>query len=769
MPSKGNFKMHSAEASSIVNADTFAQHFFPIIQANTDHKDSSVASIWFDNLVFSITIIPRHQLQERVLPMLIDKAKLSQSVASRLSSCLLSGSLARRFDSEWINKNIIPIVKSLCQDVDYEVRGRMCANLPPIIQSLNTADIKRFILPELIELLNDEESSVRIASLACIAEAVDPQDAATKEKIYPTIKHLCELAVDKQDNSLTVISRCYGKLCIGLDANLTKDEKEWLKSFYAKMSTLGLGPSDKVKTPVSNSLLNSNTLKQTSHGVSQDCRINCAYNFPALTVFVNAAAFQSNLAKILKQFCSDPCSTVRKTIACSFHEVAKILEDEASSLYYNLVELLQDQDTEVLRCLIPYLDQSIRSVVKNSTDKNITNLLLALSICERTVIASCKWRLHCELLTSYQCLSKIATSEQIFSQFVPHLFKLLSFASREKVRKEQSNDEIKEPIKNQYVIPVKLAAARTLCVFLRYNTKADQKKEICQRLVDDYGKSDSYLNRSLFVDISKIVLEVFSQKYFKDNFIDVIFQLMSDPVANVKLKICPMLASLKSIMKIPTDHVLMKQLEACVLKMLSSERDKDVSESLRKSSSLSHVKQNVKDKEKEDEERRILLQEKEEEAKVKLATKPKKTNSSKKHNNEKISLKKENNTTKRPSIGVASSISSRPTTLGVSSSSQSSINHNHKSTQAVKLPPAQKDSVTAQSRSKFQVTNVQSEIRKQRSNSTPPLNSPGSSTSSTGTKYPGSRNSVSKSKSSTQSLKSTTSTMKKSNSTTAKR
>ena len=33
-------------------------------------------------------------------------------------------------------KHVIPIVKSLCQDVDYEVRGRMCANLPPIIKSL---------------------------------------------------------------------------------------------------------------------------------------------------------------------------------------------------------------------------------------------------------------------------------------------------------------------------------------------------------------------------------------------------------------------------------------------------------------------------------------------------------------------------------------------------------------------------------------------------------------------------------------------------------
>ena len=32
-------------------------------------------------------------------------------------------------------------------------------------------------MPELIELLNDEESSVRLASLACIVEALDPEDA----------------------------------------------------------------------------------------------------------------------------------------------------------------------------------------------------------------------------------------------------------------------------------------------------------------------------------------------------------------------------------------------------------------------------------------------------------------------------------------------------------------------------------------------------------------------------------------------------------------
>ena len=35
-----------------------------------------------------------------------------------------------------IKKDILPVVQSLCQDVDYEVRGCMCRQLDPVARGL---------------------------------------------------------------------------------------------------------------------------------------------------------------------------------------------------------------------------------------------------------------------------------------------------------------------------------------------------------------------------------------------------------------------------------------------------------------------------------------------------------------------------------------------------------------------------------------------------------------------------------------------------------
>ena len=36
---------------------------------------------------------------------------------------------------------------------------------------------------------------------------------------------------------------------------------------------------------------------------------------------------------------------------------------------------------------------------------------------------------------------------------------------------------------SQRVLPVQQAAARTLCVFMRYNRKLEQRQEICSKLI----------------------------------------------------------------------------------------------------------------------------------------------------------------------------------------------------------------------------------------------------------------------------------------------
>lgn len=176
------------------------------------------------------------------------------------------------------------------------------------------------------------------------------------------------------------------------------------------------------------------------------------------------------------------------------------------------------------------------------------------------------------------------------------------------------------------VLPVKLAAARTLCVFIRYNRRSDQRQELCCRLIQECGRGKSYRSRQLFIDICKFIMELFSRNFFKENFFEFLLELASDPVINVRLKFCSVLPSLKSVLSLPSNRQLLQQLEMCVRKLLSSEQEPDVSAAIREAvmkldkieimmetmSRRTMFENDLMDQKKEEEERMLIAMEEKE-------------------------------------------------------------------------------------------------------------------------------------------------------------
>ena len=109
----------------------------------------------------------------------------------------------------------------------------------------------------------------------------------------------------------------------------------------------------------------------------------------------------------------------------------------------------------------------------------------------------------------------------------------------------------------QYVLPVKLAAARTLCLFIRHIRKADQRQELCTRIIEgntrptivcsqinsnlifiipywpisythmltECARSPSCRHRLLFIEICHYLLDIFSRSFFKENFFEAVIKL----------------------------------------------------------------------------------------------------------------------------------------------------------------------------------------------------------------------------------------------------
>lgn len=82
----------------------------------------------------------------------------------------------------------------------------------------------------------------------------------------------------------------------------------------------------------------------------------------------------------------------------------------------------------------------------------------------------------------------------------------------------------------------------------------------------------------MFVDICRIVIELYSKKFFKETFYEYLLELHTDSVPNIRLNLCSILPDLKRLLILPTDRGLLQQLDACVRKLLVAEKDKDVTD-----------------------------------------------------------------------------------------------------------------------------------------------------------------------------------------------
>ncbi|XP_042670859.1 serine/threonine-protein phosphatase 4 regulatory subunit 4 isoform X2 [Centrocercus urophasianus] len=540
-----------------VSIHTYSHSFLHIILQNLEHRDAGVSNAWLETLLAVIEALPKETIRHEILNPLVSKAQISQTLQSRLVSCKIMGKLTNKFEAHIVKREILPLVKSLCQDVEYEVRTCMCRQLEHIAQGIGTELTKTVVLPELVELARDEGSSVRLAAFETLVNLLDMFDSDDRRQtVLPLVKSFCEKSFKADESILVSLSFHLGKLCNGLYGIFTPEQHLRFLEFYKKLCTLGL----QQENGHNDNQLQLQTLEQEKKYIS--VRKNCAYNFPAMIVFVDPKNFHLELYSIFFCLCHDPEVPVRYTMAISFYEVAKLLNSGVYTIQKELVTLLQDESLEVLDALVGHLPEILELMINGGENSgseskllSIPDLIPALTTAEQRAATSLKWRTHEKLLQKYACLPQIISSDQIYYRFLHRMLTI---------------------ILTNNVLPVQKAAARTLCVYLRYNRKQEQRHEVIQKLIEQLGQGKSYWNRLRFLDTCEFIMELFSKSFFCKYFFLPVLELTHDPVANVRIKLCYLLPKVKSTLKIPTDKHLLQQLELCIRKLLCQEKDKDV-------------------------------------------------------------------------------------------------------------------------------------------------------------------------------------------------
>uniref|UniRef100_A0AAY4D4Y0 Phosphatase PP2A regulatory subunit A/Splicing factor 3B subunit 1-like HEAT repeat domain-containing protein n=1 Tax=Denticeps clupeoides TaxID=299321 RepID=A0AAY4D4Y0_9TELE len=510
----------------IILIQTHTHSILQIVLLNLDHREAVVSNAWLETLLSAIDALPKETIRQEILSPLVSKAQLSQSVQARLASCRILGKVVGKFEPSIVKKDLLPLVRSLCQDVEYEVRSCMCRQLENVARGIGLEHIKAAVLPELVELAQDEGNTVRLAAFDTIINLLEMFDNDDRTcVIFPLVKTFCEKCIKADEAVLASLSYQYGKLCHGLSASFTEEQHLWFLEFYKKLCLLGLqhenGHCESQPYPLE--LENKYAL----------VRRNCAYNFPVTILLV-----------------------------------VKLLGSNVHYIHKELVALLQDDSLEVLDAMLTHLQETLelsssRGDGPGSENKlvNVPDLVPALVTAEQKAASSLRWRVHEKLLQRYSCLPRVISGDQIYYRFLQRMFTIIT---------------------TNNVLPVQREAARTLCVFLRYNRKQEQRQEIVSKVMQDLAQGRSYWNRLRYLDLCEIAMELFSKSYFCKNFLMEALELVNDPVANVRYKLCHMLPRLRSTIRLPTDKHLQQQLDFCVRKLLCREKDKDVVAVVRK-------------------------------------------------------------------------------------------------------------------------------------------------------------------------------------------
>ncbi|XP_017777798.1 PREDICTED: serine/threonine-protein phosphatase 4 regulatory subunit 4-like [Nicrophorus vespilloides] len=515
-----------------------------------DAKDPNVSSSWCDTLISLVPTLNEDVLKTTVIPLAKEKSAPNQPISSKVFASNLIGKLCiyPNFKSFDIKKDLLPLTLSLCQDCSPDVRAAICTNLPLVAQGVGKLFVKSNLLPSIIELASDENGSVRGASVVTISTNLQYLDNDTKKQtMVPLLKQLSEKGLRKNDPTAIILANEYGVLLKSLQKSIPPAEIEYFLKCYKSFSQMGKVNND-VKVDASKDVI---------------CRERCACNVILVLQFTMAVAPNQLpfIYGIFRELAADPCYLVRRSAAGTISKIAITLGNQNKMVKNEFVKLLRDDAVEVLDLLVPTISETLMSFCDNDTLSNTTSNQItsdigrALFKCQTELSKAYNWRLTVTFLSQLECLPFCMPAEFIHNNFTPVLMD------------RSLNGKAK---------PIRIQSIRTLIVFLKYNFKENQHKWLRESLIKQLARSNSCYTRMLYFNCCEAVLNVFSEKYFKEFFLPPLIALATDRISNIRYGFVMFMSKLKNMVTFSTDLKTKQVVFEAFSKLEISEKNKDV-------------------------------------------------------------------------------------------------------------------------------------------------------------------------------------------------
>ncbi|XP_077493122.1 uncharacterized protein LOC144104155 isoform X2 [Amblyomma americanum] len=302
------------EGSTLVS-QSFAQSLLQSILSSVESRDPVVANAWADTLLDVLELLPRATISQQVLQVAVQKGQASQSSLSRLFSCRLLGALAVLLEPCLVQRELLPLAESLCQDPEPVVRAAVCRQLGALTRSAGLGMTRQHLLPCLVELSSDGDCAVRRAALVMAVTMLGLlDDASCRDSLVSLVVQWKHRPV----RELAFLATQMGPLC-HLPAGIV-DKDGWLLELYQELSTIGLHESNQSSPVVMGA-----TVRQVDAVL---CRQACARCFPDFARLVGAESFETKLLITWNTLCTDPDKFVRTVMAEGVSQVVTFLSGQ---------------------------------------------------------------------------------------------------------------------------------------------------------------------------------------------------------------------------------------------------------------------------------------------------------------------------------------------------------------------------------------------------------------------------------------------------------
>ncbi|TYZ62534.1 hypothetical protein PybrP1_012716 [[Pythium] brassicae (nom. inval.)] len=453
----------------------------------------------------------------QILRVAIDKGDVSQPPGSRLICCLLLGAVTAQglLSPQDIEGLFFQKMMALCQDTDAEVRRCMCIQVDALARAVGEEKACSDLLPELLELLQDEEEQVKQAAFLALLSLLDFFSPA--ERIKRVIPEFLNLIEADPDYLMLSIAEQYGSIVTKLATlnHLGGDTAPAFLQSYAKLCA------------------------------KEDAQIRqfCAYNFPAIVKAFGGTYVPLLMDDLLVKLCNDPVEKVRYHVAAGIHEIVLLLGQQRAQRYLKplCITLLRDEAPLVQGMAIARVPQIMSSMFAASDEDakaSVLDAVIKAIIQFHSVLPASRNREQLAFVETLQSFPSFCSSMQMYEMVIPILFDLVEDGAR----------------------PVQLLAVHVLVKCIRKNDVASHRYSLLSKLRNEFGHAKSYWRRLLYLDACVFALAVNSRQYCRLNFLDLAIDLLEDPVPNVRFKAATVVPQWRDVLTHLSDDKMLERL-----------------------------------------------------------------------------------------------------------------------------------------------------------------------------------------------------------------